>query len=70
MAIKVGHLLENQKTVQVVILSRFTVEFKGDGLGTNMFNALQKKYKEITLWSNPEAKGFYTRHGVNFSAMR
>ena len=50
-------------------LSRFTVEFKGDGLGTDMFVALQKKYNEITLWSNPEAKGFYTRHGVKFSAM-
>ena len=48
-------------------LSRFTVEFKGDGLGTDMFNALKKRYKEITLWSNPEAKGFYTRHGVDFS---
>ena len=32
-----------------------------------MFNALKKRYKEITLWSNPEAKGFYTRHGVDFS---
>lgn len=50
-------------------LSRFTVEFKGDGLGTNIFNALKKKYNEITLWSNPEAKGFYTRHGVKFSSL-
>jgi len=48
-------------------LSRFTVEFKGDGLGTDIFNALKKRYNEVTLWSNPEAKGFYTRHGVDFS---
>lgn len=51
-------------------LSRFTVEFKGDGLGTDMFKALQKRYNEITLWSNPEAKEFYTRHGVKFSGMK
>ena len=50
-------------------LSRFTVEYKGDGLGTDMFTSLQKRYKEITLWSNPEAKGFYTRNGVMFSNM-
>lgn len=50
-------------------LSRFTVEFKGDGLGTDMFKELQKRYNEITLWSNPEAKDFYTRHGVKFSGM-
>ena len=50
-------------------LSRFTVEAKGDGLGTDMFKELQKRYKIITLWSNPEAKGFYTRHGVKFSNM-
>jgi len=50
-------------------LSRFTVEFKGDGLGTDMFKELQKRYKKITLWSNPEAKDFYTRHGVKFSGI-
>lgn len=51
-------------------LSRFTVEFKGDGLGTDIFKALQKRYNEVTLWSNPEAKEFYTRHGVKFSGMK
>ncbi len=51
-------------------LSRFTVEFKGDGLGTDIFKALQKRYNKITLWSNPEAKEFYTRHGVKFSGMK
>lgn len=50
-----------------VHLSRFTVEFKGDGLGAKMFNALKKKYKKVTLWSNPEALQFYTRLGVKFT---
>jgi nicotinamide riboside kinase len=50
-------------------LSRFTVELKGDGLGTDIFEELKKRYSNITLWSNPEAKGFYTRHGVRFSNM-
>ena len=48
-------------------LSRFTVEFKGDGLGAKMFNALKKKYKKVTLWSNPEALQFYKRLGVKFT---
>ena len=52
-----------------VHLSRFTVEFKGDGLGGKMFNSLKKKYKRITLWSNPEAIKFYERLGVKFSDM-
>ena len=51
-------------------LSRFTVESKGDGLGTDMFNELQKRYRKVTLWSNPEAKDFYTRHGVKFGGMK
>ena len=50
-----------------VHLSRFTVEFKGDGLGAKMFNSLKKKYKKITLWSNPEAVKFYERLGVRFT---
>ena len=50
-----------------VHLSRFTVEFKGDGLGGKMFNSLKKKYKRVTLWSNPEAIKFYERLGVVFS---
>lgn len=50
-------------------LSRFTVEYKGDGLGKDIFSSLQKRYNQITLWSNPEAKDFYTRHGVKFSGM-
>ena len=50
-----------------VHLSRFTVEFKGDGLGAKMFNSLKKKYKKITLWSNPEAVKFYERLGVIFT---
>ena len=50
-----------------VHLSRFTVEFKGDGLGAKMFNSLKKKYKKVTLWSNPEAVKFYERLGVMFT---
>ncbi len=50
-----------------VHLSRFTVEFKGDGLGGKMFNSLKKKYKKVTLWSNPEAVKFYERLGVIFT---
>lgn len=50
-----------------VHLSRFTVEFKGDGLGGKMFNSLKKKYKKVTLWSNPEAVKFYERLGVVFT---
>lgn len=50
-----------------VHLSRFTVEFKGDGLGGKMFNSLKKKYKKVTLWSNPEAVKFYERLGVMFT---
>jgi len=50
-----------------VHLSRFTVEFKGDGLGGKMFNSLKKKYKKVTLWSNPEAVKFYERLGVRFT---
>jgi len=50
-----------------VHLSRFTVEFKGDGLGGKMFNSLKKKYKKVTLWSNPEAVKFYERLGVLFT---
>lgn len=50
-----------------VHLSRFTVEFKGDGLGAKMFNALKRKYKKVTLWSNPEAMKFYQRLGVKFT---
>ena len=50
-----------------VHLSRFTVEFKGDGLGAKMFNSLKKKYKKVTLWSNPEAVKFYERLGVIFT---
>ena len=50
-----------------VHLSRFTVEFKGDGLGAKLFNSLKKKYKKVTLWSNPEAVKFYERLGVMFT---
>ena len=55
---------EDKDTVH---LSRFTVEFKGDGLGGKIFNSLKNKYKQITLWSNPEAIEFYKRHGVKFT---
>lgn len=50
-------------------LSRFTVEYKGDGLGTDIFKALQTNFNGITLWSNPEAKNFYSKQGVKFSGM-
>jgi len=50
-----------------VHLSRFTVEFKGDGLGGKIFNTLKKNYKKVTLWSNPEAVEFYKRLGVKFT---
>jgi len=50
-----------------VHLSRFTTEFKGEGLGIKIFNSLKKKYKKITLWSNPEAVKFYERLGVEFT---
>ena len=50
-----------------VHLSRFTVEFKGDGLGGKIFNSLKKNYKKVTLWSNPEAVEFYKRLGVKFT---
>lgn len=48
-------------------LSRFTVEFKGDGLGGKIFNSLKRIYKKITLWSNPEAMEFYKQKGVTFT---
>ena len=32
-----------------------------------MFNSLKKKYKKVTLWSNPEAVKFYERLGVTFT---
>ena len=48
-------------------LSRFTVEEKGDGLGSAIFQQLKREYKQITLWSNPEAEFFYAGHGVTFT---
>jgi len=48
-------------------LSRFTVSRKGKGLGSRILSTLNKKYKKVTLWSNPEAIQFYKKNGFTFT---
>lgn len=59
-----------RETEHGVHLSRFTVEKKGDGLGSKILQGLKRKYNTVTLWSNPEALSFYKKNGFDFTGMK
>lgn len=52
--------------VSQVHISRFIVENKGNGFGSNIVRWFQQFNRRITLWSNQEAIKFYEKNGFKF----